>query len=293
MEQEKKKRTPANRWEDCLHWAEEKDIDFNERCKERGLELTQFSLHKIAALPVYDARSKTELFSKLTVPLSSVARLIGRTTYLEEELAQWGENSAEWLAACGINWTTVLLVADGFDKDGPAWGMIEGAKTLKALTVGMSERPWEDVVAYGANACVLTVDLREKWMASGRSAGPCRMLFCLSNDLSDRRRKEWQEKLEVPIYRQLGLAGVQSSAIAWESLCQTGYHFNLDCFWPEIVDLSTETVLPAHKEGALILTAMDRRSTTAIRLVTGWKGAFKKGTSSCEIKWPQFMLSEI
>ena len=146
MEQEKKKRTPETRWKDCLHWAEEKDIDFDERCKARGLDLTQFSLDKIAELPVYDARSKMELFSGLTVPLSSVARMAGRTPYLEEELMQWEENCAEWMAACGINWTTVLLVADGFNKEGPAWGMIEGAKTLKALTVGMSERPWEDVV---------------------------------------------------------------------------------------------------------------------------------------------------
>ena len=27
MEQEKKKRPPETRWKDCLHWAEEKDID--------------------------------------------------------------------------------------------------------------------------------------------------------------------------------------------------------------------------------------------------------------------------
>lgn len=110
-----------------LHWAEEKDIDFDERCKARGLDLTQFSLDKIAELPVYDARSKMELLG-LTVPLSSVARMAGKTPYLEEELMQWGENCAEWMAACGVNWTTVLLVADGFDKEGPAWGMIRGQK---------------------------------------------------------------------------------------------------------------------------------------------------------------------
>ncbi|MFA6849502.1 MAG: hypothetical protein WCS30_04060 [Selenomonadaceae bacterium] len=292
MSREQKEDTPQKQWEQCLHWAEEKDEDFHERCKAIGANIENFSLAKIAAFPLQSKQQSLSPFSRLTLPMSGVARMLGTTPYLAEELELWKANSANWLRACGVNRTSVLLIADGFKGEGPAWGILEGAKSLQAMVVTMSKKPWETVVEYGANTCALTAPLLGQWIDSGKDHGTCQAFFCLSNDLSNRQRNVWQAKLGVPIYRQLGIRGVQASVVAWECSQQQGYHCAMDCFWPEIIDSKTTKVIPASREGELVLTALERRSTTAIRLRTGWEGRFVEGVCACGISWPRFVLKE-
>lgn len=293
MCQEQKKSTPTEQWRRCLQWADEKDRDFQERYSAMGLNLKDFSLREIATLPLQEMTKDREVFSQLTLPLSGVARLIGKTTYLKDEMEFWEKNCVEWLRNCGINRSSVLLIADGFAEEGPSWGVVSAAQSLQAMVVTMSKHPWDRATECGASACVLTRDLLSEWIDSGHTAGTCQMFFCLSSDLSDAQRQEWQNILGVPVYRQLGLLGVQASAVGWECPAQEGYHFNMDVFWPEIIESVTKKVIPASREGKLVITALQRRSTMAIRLQTGWQGHFAEGSCSCGSIWPRFIRSEV
>lgn len=275
-----------------MQWAEEKDRDFEERYAGVEMNLKNFSLREIANLPLQEMKKDIEVFSQLTLPLSGVARLIGKTTYLKDELKVWEKNCAQWLDACGINRSSVLLIADGFEEEGPAWGIVSAAQDLQAMVVTMSKYPWDRVIECGANACALTRELLFEWVASGHATGTCQMFFCLSTDLSDIQRREWQNILGVPIYRQLGLPGVQASSIGWECPAEDGYHFDMGSFWPEIIESLTKKVIPASRKGELVLTALQRRSTTAIRLQTGWQGHFTEGICCCGSIWPRFVCQE-
>lgn len=268
-------------WQDCLRWAAEKDAGFAKRCEEFGIIPENIALSELERLPVQRSALGGNAFSRLTLPLSGISRILGKTTYLAEELAVWEHCAEQWLRSCGVTRATVLLIADGFSEDGPGWGMLRGANALKTTVCTVAERPWETVAEYGVTACALTKPLLEQWVSRGGSAGSCQAFFCLSNDLSAEERQCWQERLNVPIYRQIGLAGVQASAIAWECSRQQGYHWPLESFWPELI-----------AGGELVVTALQRRSTTVIRLQTGIKGDFLTGLCPCGATWPRFLPSE-
>ena len=170
--------SPEALWQACLRWAQEKDMDFRLRCSEAKVKTAQLSLAQLATLPLQpQPDAQAAVFSRLTLPLSAVARLMGSTPYLAEELEDWGAKSALWLQTCGISRGSVLLIADGLAGEGPGWGVLQGAEALQATVATLSEQPWEDIQAYGAGACALTARLLDAWVESRADAGICRNFF--------------------------------------------------------------------------------------------------------------------
>ncbi len=289
---EVKKDTPEILWESCLKWAQEKDSDFTQRCQE-DLVSKNISLKQLSLLPLQASIESTSPFSRLTMPLSGVKRLLGKTPYLAEEIQLWANTSEMWLRSCAVTRASVLLIADGFEGEGPAWGVLAGAENLGSTVITLSDKPWNIVDEYGITDCALTTGMLQNWVDSGANSGVCSSFFCLSNDLTDDQRNRWQENLGAPIYRQIGLPGVQSSVIAWECLKQAGYHWPIDLFWPEIIDTRMRTILPPSETGELVLTALRRRSTTGIRVRTGWYGHFTEDICGCASPFPRFILGEM
>jgi len=279
-------------WQSCLKWAQEKDSDFKQRCQE-DLACKNISLKQLSLLPMREINTSISPFSRLTMPLSGIRRLFGMTPYLAEELQLWGNNSEKWLRSCNVTRASVLLIADGFEGEGPAWGVLAGAEALESTVITLSDKPWNIVNEYGITACALTTGMLKTWVDSGVNSGICSSFFCLSNDLTDNQRSMWQEKLGAPIYRQIGLPGVQSSVIAWECLKQAGYHWPIDLFWPEIIDTRMQTILPTSETGELVLTALRRRSTTGIRVRTSWYGHFTEEICDCGSPFPRFILEKM
>lgn len=277
------KETADKLWQDCLRWAQEKDGEFRARLAAAGVGAGDVqTLDKLPLVPLQEVLpAEASPLARLTLPLSGILRLQGSTPYLREELQPWAEHGAAWLRACGLTLASVLLVADGLDGEGPAWGVLRGAEDMGATVVSLAARPWEAAWHYGASACALTAPLLERWLTEGDGPGPCRAFFCLTTGVTDAQRARWQEQLGVPVYRQWGLRGLQASAVAWECSWRQGFHLQTDCFWAEVVSPDTLQPLPWGEEGELVLTALHRRSTPAIRLRTGWQGRLLAARCRC------------
>lgn len=290
MSEEVKKDSSEELWQECLRWAREKDNDFKERCHIAGVNSEKLPLKELAALPLQPMpEPSASSFSRLTLPLSGVARLMNSTPYLTEEMDDWAQKSAFWLRSCGMTLASILLVADGLDGEGPGWGVLEGAKTMQTTVVSLSTRPWETVSECGASACALTASLLDAWLASGEGPGTCRTFFCLTEGVSEEQRQSWQKHLGYPVYRQWGLPGLQASLVAWECPRGGGFHLPIDSFWPEVIHPQTQEMIAPGELGELVLTALRRRSSPAIRMRTGWLGRFAENHCRCGSPYPQFI----
>ena len=293
MSEEVKKDSPEELWQDCLLWAREKDNDFKERCRVAGVNSEKLPLKELAALPLQPKpEPSASPFSRLTLPLSGVARLMNSTPYLVEEVDDWAQKSAFWLRSCGMTLASILLVADGLDGEGPGWGVLEGAKTMQTTVVSLSTSPWETVSECGASACALSAPLLDAWMNSGEGPGTCRTFFCLTAGASEEQRQAWQKYLGYPVYLQWGLPGLQASLVAWECPQGGGFHLPIDSFWPELIDSQTQELTAPGVAGELVLTALRRRSSPAIRMRTGWVGRFAEKTCRCGSPYPKFIPEE-
>ena len=285
--------SPEALWQACLRWAQEKDMDFRLRCSDAKVKAAQLSLAQLATLPLQpQPDAQAAVFSRLTLPLSAVARLMGSTPYLAEELEDWGAKSALWLQTCGISRGSVLLIADGLAGEGPGWGVLQGAEALQATVATLSEQPWEDIQSYGAGACALTARLLYAWVESGADAGICRNFFCLTSSVAEEQRQRWEQRLGALVHRQWGLPGLQASAVAWECPRRQGFHIAADSFWAETVDSVTLQALPLGETGELVLTALRRRSAPAIRMRTGCLGRLEEGNCRCGSLAPRFVFIE-
>jgi len=252
-------------WKECLGWALEKDAYFSQQYQLAGLGQEPCDINDLFRLPEYEISRFKRPFECLNLPLSSVDRWIGKTAYLTEEFDIWKVCAQNWLSSCGIHRASVVLVADGFYGMGAAWGILEGIRSIGAVAMTSGAAPWEIIDEYGITACVLTADLLEQWIAGGWRAGGCRQIFCLTSGLDTVQRDRWQGVLGIPIYRQLGMEGIQDSVIFWEDQVKNGYHYLPQYYLPELIEDSHGFC------GNLLLTALQRRSTTAIRVCTGWK----------------------
>lgn len=261
-----KQREPIDEmWKKCLGWALEKDAYFSHQYQLAGLGQEPCDFNDLFRLPECEISRFNHPFECLNLPLSSVERWIGKTAYLTQEIDIWKVCAQNWLCSCGIHRASVVLVADGFDRMGAAWGILEGIRSIGAVAVTSDAAPWEIVDEYGITACVLTADLLKSWIAGGWKTGCCRQIFCLTSGLDMSQRDRWQAVLGIPVYRQLGMEGIQDSVIFWEDQMQNGYHYLPQYYVPEIIEDS-------HGFSKnLLLTALQRRSTTAIRVPTGWK----------------------
>ena len=285
---EENKKSPKVLWQHCLAWAKEKDAAFIKRCQDHGLVDITAELNELALLPFQDQQESDSIFATLNLPLSGVSHLLGSTAYLPEEMDVWAENAQNWLISCDITKATVMLIADGFQGEGPAWGLLKGAEKLGATVVVSFDKPWEILNDYGVNACALSAELIEKWIAGQYSLGKCQSIFCLTSDISDEKRQRWQEQLGLPIYLQLGLKGVQASVIAWECAKRDGYHWGINYFWPEIVEANSRKLISRYDNGQIVLTALKRSSTSIIRLITPWQGYFMDSECQCHYNSPKF-----
>ena len=260
-------------WQACLSWALEKDPDFARQYQRMGFGKEPCALEDLPRLPESPITGSESPFERLNLPLSSLERWIGKTAYLTQEIDVWKDCAQSWLRSCGIHRASVVLVADGFGGAGAAWGILEGIRSMGAVAMTNGAAPWEIADMYGITACALTTELLGKWVASGRKPACCRQIFCLTSDLDAVRRDQWQAALGVPIYRQIGLEGIQASAIFWEDRARKGYRYLPQYYVPELVGDSNG---PGRK---LLLTALQRRSTTAIRMRTDRTAAWQQDPS--------------
>ena len=120
---EENKKSPKVLWQHCLAWAKEKDAAFIKRCQDHGLVDITAELNELALLPFQDQQESDSIFATLNLPLSGVSHLLGSTAYLPEEMDVWAENAQNWLISCDITKAKVMLIADGFKGEGPAWGL--------------------------------------------------------------------------------------------------------------------------------------------------------------------------
>ena len=282
-------KTQEEQWQRCLRWALEKDPLFQQRCEKTQITADGLLLCDLGKLPLQADTIGESPFKQLTIPLSGVARILGTTTYMPEEITVWEDCSERWQRACGVNKASVLLIADGFDGEGPAWGLLRGGEKVGAVIITGADQPWNKVMDYSVTACALTAELLDRWTDSGNNGGTCQAFFCLTSGVGEADRNRWQQVLGAPVYLQLGLPGVQASAIAWECRRRQGYHWMGEYFLPEILDAKQLPVMTDGMAGDLVLTALQRYSMTAIRRQTAWQGAFSPAACPCGVPGARFL----
>ena len=79
-------KTQEEQWQRCLRWALEKDPLFRQRCEKAQIIADGLLLGDLGKLPLQADTAGESPFEQLTIPLSGVARILGTTTYMPEEI---------------------------------------------------------------------------------------------------------------------------------------------------------------------------------------------------------------
>ena len=98
---------------------------------------------------------------------------------------------------------------------------------------------------------------------------------------STEQRKKIEDSLGVTVLGGYGVIEVCSPGIAFECEEQNGFHINEDHFIPEIIDPKSGEVLPAGREGELVLTTLTKEAFPLIRYRTGDITTLREETCAC------------
>ncbi len=93
-----------------------------------------------------------------------------------------------------------------------------------------------------------------------------------------RLHREIEEIFDVPLYSILGSTELNTGL--WECPSRQGHHIPWDFYIPEIIDPTTQKVLPEGEQGELVLTLTGRETVPLIRYRTGDVTSIE--TSPCE-----------
>lgn len=239
-------------------------------------------------------------YGLFAVPLRDVVRIhTARGTasyptvsgYTKKDLVAWKEMVARGLTAAGVTSTDIIQIE--LDAGLANWGRDykDGAETIEAgvipLTILSPEKQLMVLRDYRTSVLVISASAAvqfAQWIFRANlnpNEVALRTLILVGEIPTQEMRRQLEEQLHVTTWLNYGLSEVPGPVIAFECEEHNGLHINEDHFYPEVIDPSTEKVLPVGQVGELVLTALTTRAFPLIRLRTGDRARLMEDDCPC------------
>lgn len=269
-----------------LSWAVERVTFHRERLT--GASLTTLDdLRRLPFMRKSDLREHYP-FGLFAVPRAELARLHassgtkGKPTvvgYTAADLDVWRDVMARAMTAAGGRPGDTLHVAFGYGLFTGGLGFHDGAERLGMTVVPVSSGNTarhilllQDLRPTGICATPsFALHIAETLEAQGGDARALGLRYGMygAEPWTEGVRAALERAFGCPAYDIYGLSEIIGPGVAGECEARDGLHVADDHFLPEVIDPHTGAVLPAGREGELVLTTLTKRALPMIRYRTG------------------------
>ncbi|KUG03551.1 phenylacetate-coenzyme a ligase [hydrocarbon metagenome] len=226
-------------------------------------------------------------FGLFAVPMSDVVRIhsssgtTGKPTvvgYTSKDINTWAELMARALYCAGASRHSVIQVSYGYGLFTGGLGAHYGAERIGASVIptsgGNTHRQVMLMQDFETTELMCTPSyalfMYEVMKEMGISPADLKLKAGIfgAEPWSENMRREIETKLEIEAYDIYGLSEILGPGVAIECNKKAGLHIGEDHFIPEIIDPETCEVLPAGREGELVLTTITKEALPIIRYRT-------------------------
>ncbi|MDH7498920.1 MAG: phenylacetate--CoA ligase [candidate division NC10 bacterium] len=227
-------------------------------------------------------------YGMFAVPLREVVRIhsssgtTGKPTvvgYTRNDLLNWSDLVARFLTSGGVTREDVVQISFGYGLFTGGFGLHYGAERIGAsvipVSAGNTRRQIMIMQDFKTTALVCTptyalylAEVMSEMGVDPRSLSLRVGLFG-SEPWSESMRQQIEERLGILATDNYGLSEIIGPGVAGECEIKEGLHLFEDHFIPEIIDPSTQEVLPYGQEGELVLTTLTKEAFPLIRYRTG------------------------
>ncbi|MCZ2860331.1 phenylacetate--CoA ligase PaaK [Blastococcus sp. VKM Ac-2987] len=258
----------------------------------------------LADLARFPTTSKADLrdnypFGMFAVPQDRVRRVhassgtTGRPTvvgYTERDLDTWATVMARSIRAAGGRPGDKLHNAYGYGLFTGGLGAHDGAERLGCTVIpvsgGMTPRQVQLIQDFEPRVIMVTpsymltvIDEFEQQGLDPRSSSLEIGIFG-AEPWTEQMRREMEERLDIDAVDIYGLSEVMGPGVAQEcGETKDGLHVWEDHFYPEVIDPSTEEVLPEGEQGELVFTSLTKEAMPVVRYRTRDLTRLLPGTS--------------
>lgn len=256
----------------------------------RGIEPGDIrSLDDLANLPftVKQDFRDTYPFGLFTVPQNEIVRYhsssgtTGKPTvvgYTRNDLATWAELMARSLVSAGTTHNSVVQNAYGYGLFTGGLGVHYGAELIGAAIIpisgGNTQRQVMVMRDFGTDVLTCTPSyalfIAEVIEEMGLKEEDFRLKAGIfgAEPWSENMRRQIENKLGITAMDIYGLSEIIGPGVAIECEEKCGLHIFEDHFMAEIIDPTTEEVLPYGSKGELVITTVTKEALPVIRYRT-------------------------
>lgn len=260
------------------------------------------SLADLSRLPFTTREDLSENYpyGLFAVPLRDIVRIVsspGTTErplvvgYTAQDLRLWLELLARLYRAAGVTREDIVqfIIPPGlanWRRDLQAGAEYLGASVIPAATLNyakelmvMRDYKTSVLVATPPAARHLLTVMRTLDLTPAELS--LRRALLVAAPLPQTVRRELAEGLGVSISRAYGITEVMGPGLAFSCEAESGFHFNADHFYPEVVDPESGRPLPPGTEGELVITTLSTLAFPLLRFRTGDRTALDPAPCPC------------
>ena len=225
-------------------------------------------------------------FGMFAVPMKKIIRLhassgtTGKPVvngYTRKDLDDWSTCIARILTMAGATDEDIFHVAFGYGLFTGGFGLHYGIEKLGATVVpvssGNTERQLMLMKDFGATALIATPSYAMYLAETAKKLGILNelkvRLVCMGAEAST---AEMHEALHALLgafpTENYGLTEVGGPGVAGECREKAGMHINEDMFYPEIVNIEQNKVLPEGERGEMVITTLTKEGMPVLRYRT-------------------------
>ena len=225
-------------------------------------------------------------YGMFAVPMKKIIRLhassgtTGKPVvngYTRKDLDDWSTCIARILTMAGATDEDIFHVAFGYGLFTGGFGLHYGIEKLGATVVpvssGNTERQIMLMKDFGATALIATPSYAMYLAETAKKLGVLGdlkiRLVCMGAEASTAEMHEALHQLLGAFPTEnYGLTEVGGPGVAGECREKAGMHINEDMFYPEIVNVEQDKVLPEGERGEMILTTLTKEGMPVLRYRT-------------------------
>jgi len=239
-------------------------------------------------------------YGLFAVPLRDIVRIVsspGTTErplvvgYTAQDLRLWLELLARLYQAAGVTREDIVqfIIPPGlanWRRDLQAGAEHLGASVIPAATLNyakelmvMRDYKTSVLVATPPAARHLLTVMRALELSPAELS--LRRALLVAAPLPQAVREELREGLGVSLARAYGITEVMGPGLAFSCEAESGFHFNADHFYPEVVDPESGRPVPPGEEGELVITTLSTQAFPLVRFRSGDRTALDPTPCPC------------
>ena len=271
-----------------IKWIYEKSPFYKEKMNQVGV--TDKSIRSLADLEKFPFTTKEDLmlaspYGFLTGPLSSIIRMrmVGNENpitraYTSGDIGRNVEMMARCLVAGNVNMSTVLEIAEDYTSEN-ALSVHYASEILGATVVpsdvAKPERGLEMIEKFGVNMLASNSQQMLQRLVAGQALeydlklARLSALFCFNDTVKNNIEDHLTSRFNAHVFNLYSPPEIGCPGIAFECAQKNGMHLQEDYFYPEVISVSNQKVLPYGRVGELVLTSLSLEAMPIIRYRTG------------------------